>query len=171
MSRTRRLRYLVAAVAGVLVLGGLAGVAVGQGSSAGPRPSPAAAATGPAVASAGPIQVFDPVARVTIADASAMYFTLANGGADDALASVSCDGVGLATLHDTVVDGNSSSMKLLARLPLAPGGRVALTVGGLHVMLEQLSRPLVAGDTLTCELRFEKAGTVSLRVPVRNYGE
>lgn len=175
VSNGRRLRFLGGGVACAVIAAGIVAVLAGRGSApaSGAPPTVATAGARPPVVAAtlGDLQVQDPVARVTLADSSAMYFAVKSAGAADALVGVTCDGVGSATLHDSVVEGASASMKQVARIGVPAGGRVSLEAGGLHVMLERLSRPLVAGETLRCTLQFERAGIVSLSAPVRNYGE
>ncbi|HEX9710104.1 MAG TPA: copper chaperone PCu(A)C [Candidatus Thermoplasmatota archaeon] len=39
--------------------------------------------------------------------------------------------------------------------------------GGLHLMLLGLRRALVPGDTVTLVLRFQEAGELEVRAPVR----
>ena len=51
-------------------------------------------------------------------------------------------------------------------LPIPAKGSVLLAPGGLHVMLMGLPQPLKAGTTLPLTLNFEKAGTVTLDVPI-----
>ena len=45
---------------------------------------------------------------------------------------------------------------------IPPGGEVGFEPGGLHVMLTGLRGPLEEGDHVEVELRFERAGTVTL---------
>jgi len=62
-------------------------------------------------------------------------------------------------------------MDPVARLDIAPGGRVLFAPGRYHLMLEGLRRALVAGDTVSLELRFEGAGALIVRAPVLRYTE
>jgi len=48
-------------------------------------------------------------------------------------------------------------------------GFVNLVPGGYHLMLEGLRRQLAVGDTVTLQLQFGQAGTLTVRVPVLNY--
>jgi periplasmic copper chaperone A len=45
-----------------------------------------------------------------------------------------------------------------------------LKPGSYHVMLIGLKKPLKAGETIPLTLDFEKAGKVSLTVPIRAMG-
>ena len=55
-------------------------------------------------------------------------------------------------------------------LLIPAGGQVDLAPGGLHLMLIGVREPLAAGQTLPVELRFEKAGTVTVELTVRPRG-
>jgi hypothetical protein len=59
------------------------------------------------------------------------------------------------------------SMRRVDGIDLPAGREVTLSPGASHIMLVDLARPLVAGDTLRLTLTFEKAGPLAVRVPVR----
>ena len=50
------------------------------------------------------------------------------------------------------------------------GKTVELKPGGLHIMLVGLKAPLKAGERFAMKLRFEKAGEVTIDVPVEAVG-
>jgi copper(I)-binding protein len=58
-------------------------------------------------------------------------------------------------------------MREVAVLHIAPGEKLELAPGGLHVMLMGLRKPLVAGRTFRLELLFEVAGSREVLVAVR----
>jgi periplasmic copper chaperone A len=62
-------------------------------------------------------------------------------------------------------------MDPVARLDVPAGGRVLCAPGRYHLMLEGLRRPLVAGDTVSLELRFDGAAALTVRAPVLRYTE
>jgi copper(I)-binding protein len=64
--------------------------------------------------------------------------------------------------------GGSMTMQEVARVEVPAGETVAFEPGGYHVMLIDLAEPLVAGETFEMELTFEKAGTVTVEVEVRD---
>jgi periplasmic copper chaperone A len=70
-------------------------------------------------------------------------------------------------LHEMV----GGRMQVAAVLAIAPGGPVRLAPGSYHLMLHGLTRRLVAGDTVTLELRFARAGPATVRAPVLRYTE
>ncbi len=57
-------------------------------------------------------------------------------------------------------------MEPVEALDLAPGQTVEMKPGGLHIMLMGLKAPLKKGGKLILELSFEKAGKITVEVPV-----
>ncbi len=118
------------------------------------------------VAKIGPLEIFDPWARVTLKE-GAVYLAIRNtGDADDVLVAASTD-VARVELHTTMMRGGQMVMEPVQSVPVRAGAWAALQPGGLHIMLVDLRRELRPGDRINLELRFEKAGTVSITVPVR----
>ena len=66
--------------------------------------------------------------------------------------------------------GSWKCVKLGAALPVAANGSVELKPGSYHIMLIGLKKPLKAGETIPLTLDFEKAGKVSITVPIRAIG-
>ncbi|HEU5170512.1 MAG TPA: SCO family protein, partial [Gemmatimonadales bacterium] len=105
-------------------------------------------------------------------DAMAVYFTLRNrSAAADTLVAAEAAGAGTATIHRQVAEGGRVRMAQVERLPLPGGGRVVLEPGGLHLMLDSLASRPVAGDTVRVRLRFARAPSVDIDVPIRRFGE
>ncbi len=101
-------------------------------------------------------------------DVAAAYFTIENhGDVPDALVGVASAAAATTELHSTVARDGRLAMLPIERLDIAPGAEVTLAPGGYHVMLLGLHQPLQAGDLVTLTLYFERAGPVTLRVPVR----
>jgi copper(I)-binding protein len=57
-------------------------------------------------------------------------------------------------------------MVRVAELTLPAGEAVRLTPGGQHLMLFDITGPLVPGTKVALSLRFADAGTVEIDVPV-----
>jgi copper(I)-binding protein len=55
-------------------------------------------------------------------------------------------------------------------LPIPAGGSVVLKPGSHNVMLIGLKKPLTAGEKFPLTLTFEKAGNISVTVPVQAMG-
>ena len=120
------------------------------------------------------IQVEQPWARATPAGAStgAVYLTIANKSHDaDRLLGASSDVADKSQIHQMkVVSGTMEMHEVSGGLPVPAGGSVELKPGSYHVMLIGLKKPLKDGETIPLTLDFEKAGKVSITVPIRAMG-
>jgi copper(I)-binding protein len=96
------------------------------------------------------------------------FMTIDNRGtAPDSLTGVSSPEAEMVMLHEVV----AHRMAVVDGLALPPGGRVMLALGGYHLMLHGLTRPLATGDTVTLEVRFAHAGHLTVRAPVLRYSD
>jgi copper(I)-binding protein len=124
-------------------------------------------------ASAGEISVSEPWARANPnpGGAGAAFMIISNaGGAADRLLGVQSPAARAVELHTHIDDGGVMRMREVDAIEVPAGGRAALAPGGLHVMLLGLTRPLQEGDTIALTLAFEKAGSISVAVPVLRAG-
>ena len=121
-----------------------------------------------ALAHAAEVEVSDGWARASAGagGVAAAYLTLTNRGGETALTGVETPLAGHAGLHATSEEGGVMRMRMVDRIPLAPGASVTLQPGGLHVMLMGLAEPLVEGDRLALTLIFEDGGRIDTEVPV-----
>jgi len=128
----------------------------------------------PAFAQNASIQVEKPSARATPGGATtgAVYMTLDNkSNAEDRLTGASSDVAGTLQIHEMkVVNGTMQMREVAGGLAIPAGGSVVLKPGGYHVMLIGLKKPLKAGDSFPLTLQFQKAGNVSVTVPVQPMG-
>jgi hypothetical protein len=100
------------------------------------------------------------------------YLVLENRGPTaDTVTALSGPEVGDASMHGVRREGVSSTMYPLEQLEIPAGGRVAMQPGGIHIMLSELARELVVGDTIMLDLALARAGRVAVRLPVISYGE
>lgn len=76
---------------------------------------------------------------------------------------------GRAALHETM-RGGQHGMHEVPSLPL-PSGRTMVDGRSVHVMVEDLASVIPVGGTLPMELRFARAGTLRLDVPVLRFSE
>ncbi len=117
------------------------------------------------------IAVDGPYARATPAGAQtgAVYMTIDNKtNAADHLTGASSDVAAKVQVHEmTMVNGIMQMREVAGGLNVPAGGSVTLKPGSFHVMLIGLKRPLTAGDTFPLTLTFEKAGNISITVPVQ----
>ena len=126
-----------------------------------------------AVAQTSQIQVSQAWARATPGGAktAALYMTLVNKGpAEDRLLSVSTPVAGMAEVHSKTTENGFMHMGAVANLAVKPGSPTVLKPGGYHVMMMDLKAPLVAGETFTLTLTFEKAGTIEAKATVEKVG-
>ena len=132
-----------------------------------------AAATG-VFAQGSTITVEHPWARATPSGAKtgAAYMTLDNKtNAADRLTAASSDVAAKVQIHEmATVNGVMQMREIADGLPIPAGGSVALKPGSYHVMLIGLKKPLTTGETFPLTLVFEKAGKISVLVPVRAVG-
>lgn len=99
---------------------------------------------------------------------AAAYATIRNDGAEpDRLVGASSPAAARVGLHLSLVEGGVMRMRPVDALDLRPGETVAMTPGGaLHLMLEGLKDPLVAGGTVPISLQFEHAGDVEVEAGI-----
>ena len=120
------------------------------------------------------IVVEQPYARATPAGAQtgAAYMTIENkANAADRLTGVSSDIAAQAQVHEMSMDNGVMKMReVTGGLSIPAGGSVTLKPGGYHVMLMGLKKQLAAGDSFPLTLTFEKAGNISVTVPVQAMG-
>jgi copper(I)-binding protein len=101
------------------------------------------------------------------AGVAAGYLQIDNRGAvADRLLSVSTPAAGSAEIHEMRMEDDLMRMRKVASVEVPAGGHVELKPGGLHIMLTRLERPLMPGDRVRLELRFEHAGIVAVVAPV-----
>jgi hypothetical protein len=99
---------------------------------------------------------------------AAAYLVIDNrGGTADRLLSVSTPRAGQAEVHATVRDMDIVRMRRIDPLHVGAGERVTFDPGGTHIMLMGLKSPLLEGERLPLELKFERAGTVRVEAEVR----
>lgn len=103
------------------------------------------------------------------APAAAVYFELHNATAqDDRLIAASTPVAGKAELHEHVHVGGVMKMREVAGgVKIAAGQQESFRPGGYHVMLLDLPRQMAAGEHFPLTLRFEKAGELTIDVPVQ----
>lgn len=103
------------------------------------------------------------------AKTGAAFFVIKNTGHnEDRLINVTSDVSKLAQLH-THIHGDDGVMKMRHDedgFEVPAMGAHALQRGGDHVMLMGLNGPMVQGETFDVTLTFEKAGDITVTVPV-----
>jgi periplasmic copper chaperone A len=96
-----------------------------------------------------------------------VYLAITNHSMNpDRLLSARSSVAGSVELHATTTDDGVMRMRPVEALEVLPHQTVALTPGGLHLMLLELAAPLVAGDRFPVTLHFETAGDIAVDVAV-----
>ncbi|RLQ89290.1 copper chaperone PCu(A)C [Notoacmeibacter ruber] len=119
---------------------------------------------------AGKLEITDARLRATPPNAkvAAGYLTVRNEGDEaDRIIGGSAPFAEKVEIHEmTVEDGVMKMRPLVDGLPIAPGETVELKPGSYHIMLMDLEGALKEGETRPLTIEFEKAGAVSLELPV-----
>lgn len=124
-------------------------------------------------AHAGDISVDDAYFRAAGASAmsGAAFMHITNSGAEaDRLIAASSDVARKVELHTHEVDSNGVAMMRQVEdgFEVPAGAMRALERGGDHVMFMGLTRSLADGDVVSVTLTFEKAGDITIDVPIDN---
>lgn len=128
--------------------------------------------TGPAGAE-GALRVVDATVEVPPnPDVAAVRFAIENPtDAADELVAAASPVAGTVEVHRSDVDDEGrATMTRLDAVAVPPRSTVTFAPGGLHLMLADLDRPLVAGGTVEVELTFATAGTRTVAVDVLETG-
>ncbi|QDX79912.1 hypothetical protein B9N43_00775 [Denitratisoma sp. DHT3] len=118
------------------------------------------------------VEVKEAWARPTVQgqQATGAFMTLVSkGGA--ALVGVASPVAGIAEIHEMRLEGGVMKMRPLPRLELEAGKPRVLGPGSYHVMLMDLKRPLVKGETVPMTLKLEAGGkpeTLEIKAEVRD---
>lgn len=116
------------------------------------------------------IMVMDARAAASLTPATktaAVYMTIMNHGvATDALLKIATPAAGVAMVHESKIEDGVVRMREIVRLELQPHETATLAPGGNHIMLVDITTPLKEGDQISIVLTFEKAGDMTIAVPV-----
>jgi len=124
------------------------------------------------MAFAADITITDPYLRVSgaMATSAAAFMTIENHGAEDRLIGARSDLAERVELHTHLQDagGVMKMVHVEEGFPIAAGEAHMLQRGGEHVMFLGLTSVPAEGDKISLTLTFEKAGDVTVEVPVDN---
>ncbi|MDZ7689801.1 MAG: copper chaperone PCu(A)C [Balneolaceae bacterium] len=97
------------------------------------------------------------------------YLTIANGTEQsDTLISISTEVAAMAEVHESFQQEDGlSGMRPAGKLPIEPRSLLELKPGAYHIMLMQVHRSLVAGDTISATLHFGRNDRLQVPIPVR----
>lgn len=123
----------------------------------------------------GDIEVHDVVMPLPPGPArtAAVYLTLVNTGRiDDRLKGVASRLAANAMVHQTVVEDDIARMRHAVNGIAVPAGQhIRLEPGGYHIMLMDLATRPKVGERVEMTLEFDRAGPMTLKVPVVARGE
>ncbi|WP_396202173.1 copper chaperone PCu(A)C [Gemmatimonas sp.] len=83
------------------------------------------------------------------------------------LVGVTTDDAGAAEVHETMQHDGMAHMMPRTEVGIPAGDVVTMAPGGVHVMLINLRRALVIGDSVRLRLRFSDSTSVNVTAPVR----
>jgi copper(I)-binding protein len=93
--------------------------------------------------------------------------TIRNDAAEaDALLRVRCPFANFAVKHTVDRGEGAPAMREIKSIPIPESKTIELNRDGYHVMLLQTRQKLVDGETFTCAVVFQKAGTKETEVRV-----
>jgi len=115
------------------------------------------------------LRVTQPWARPGAAgDNSAIYLVIDNPTSEaETLLGAATDVAASTELHRSTMENGMMMMEAQEKVFIDARSKVVFEPGGLHVMLVGLKQDLRAGDTIRLTLNFEKAGDITLDVPVK----
>jgi hypothetical protein len=119
------------------------------------------------------ISVTSPFSRASAptAKAGAAFLTLNIDAGSDKLLGGSSPVAEKVELHTHLMDNGIAKMRPVeGGIAVAAGTPTELKPGGLHIMLIGLKAPLKQGESFPLTLNFEKAGSVTVNVPVQGPG-
>ncbi|MBT6110551.1 MAG: copper chaperone PCu(A)C [Rhodospirillales bacterium] len=120
----------------------------------------------------GNITLVHPFARASAGPAKmgAAFIGLHNNGSTaDRLVSVSvsADVAKKAEIHTHIMEGDVAKMRRVdGGVEVPANGMVMMQPGGLHIMLMRLKAPLEEGESFMLTVTFEKAGEMTIEIPI-----
>lgn len=84
----------------------------------------------------------------------------------DTLVRVRCPVANFTEKHTVDRGEGAPAMRAIPGIPIAANSTIVLKPDGYHVMLLQTRQALTEGETFTCAVVFQKAGTIETEVHV-----
>ncbi len=129
------------------------------------------AVTEGAEAMIGDLSISGAWARATppAAKVGAAYLTIKNNSEnEDRLISVQSSAAGHTEIHNmTMEDGVMQMRQLEEGVVIAAGETISLKPGGKHIMMFELTGPMVAKEMVGLTLNFENAGQLEMIAPIK----
>jgi copper(I)-binding protein len=99
----------------------------------------------------------------------AAYF-MAESTRPTRLTGITSPAIGRIELHESMSEGNMTTMRPLAAVPVTPGRPTAFAPGGKHAMLYDIAPQVRAGDSVRLTFAFEGLPPVRVDAEVRAFG-
>ena len=107
--------------------------------------------------------------RAMAGESSAVYLRIHNSGDSDVtIVAASSAAAAEVAIHRTLGDGDMARMEAVDSLRIPADETVALSPGGLHIMLSGLAADLPQGSALTLRLQSDAGQHYDLEIPVMN---
>lgn len=119
------------------------------------------------------ITIEQPWARASILKSrpGAAYLTIRNNGtAPDRLLRATSPRAETVMIHASEMSGGNMRMRGMPSVEIGAKASIAFEPGGMHLMIMGLQEPLRRGELLPMVLEFERAGPVSIEMPVLSPG-
>lgn len=116
------------------------------------------------------IMTHHPYARATPPTAvnSAVFVSLMNhSDTGRVLVSATTPAAGKVELHDVIKEGDVMKMRQVNSIEIPANQTVELKPGSLHIMLFDLTEPLVEGSNIDVELTFANGDKQTMQAPVK----
>ncbi|MTI08325.1 copper chaperone PCu(A)C [Curvivirga aplysinae] len=120
----------------------------------------------------GDIMIKDPWARAAANQkVGAGFLKMHNMGEADVLLAAKSDIAKKVEIHESSMSAEGI-MRMVRQdnLPIPAGGMVELKPGSFHIMFMKLNEKMTEGEKVTVELIFEKAGPITLELPIHKAG-
>ncbi len=126
----------------------------------------------PSATQADSVTVTDAWVKAAESGMTAAFGVIENTGETDVtVVAASTAAAMTAQLHETTDDG-TGTMTMREKdggLPIAAGEVLELAPGGNHIMLMDVTEPIVAGDEITIALEFADGSTVEFTAPAKDF--
>lgn len=122
------------------------------------------------LANAADIMLHSPYARATPPNAatSAVFVDIMNNSDKDrAIVSATTPAAGKVELHDVIMQGEVMKMRQIDQIDLPAQSHISLKPGSLHIMLFELTKPLVEGEAIEIEVTFANGETQTFQAPIK----
>lgn len=116
------------------------------------------------------LMIHNPYARATPPNApnSAVFMMLHNPSSNERhLISASTSVAKTVELHNHVMEGDMMKMREVDEIVIPAKGMAELKPGSLHIMLFDLKKPLVEGESIDLTLNYANGETMTLQAPIK----